>query len=112
MCYGYNTHNRNLLRVKKICATGIIRVIVIIMYIELRMHNFFVAEQWRGALKQKRMWYRQRNGKSVVNCGTDHSKVNILYCNTIRNYELQTQNNYNCLTIDTVATMHGLITYA
>ena len=54
----------------------------------------------------------KRNGKSVVNCGTDHSKVNILYCNTMRNYELQTQNNYNCLTIDTVATMYGLITYA
>ena len=35
-----------LLHIKKICATGIIRVIVIIMYIELRMHNFFVAEQW------------------------------------------------------------------
>ena len=49
----------------------------------------------------------KRNGKSVVNCGTDHSKVNILYCNTMRNYELQTQNNYNCLTIDTVATMYG-----
>ena len=30
----------------------------------------------------------------------------------MRNYELQTQNNYNCLTIDTVATMYGLITYA
>ena len=53
----------------------------------------------------------KRNGKSVVNCGTDHSKVNILYCNTMRNYELQTQNNYNCLTIDTVATMYSLITY-
>ena len=50
--------------------------------------------------------------KSVVNCGTDHSKVNILYCNTMRKYELQTQNNYNCVTIDTAATMYGLITYA
>ena len=49
----------------------------------------------------------KRNGKSVVNCGTDHSKVNILYCNTIRNYKLQTQNDYNCLTIDKVATMYG-----
>ena len=27
------------------------------MYIELRMHNFFIAEQWRGDLKQKPMWY-------------------------------------------------------
>ena len=49
----------------------------------------------------------KRNGKSVVNCGTDHSKVNILYCNTMHNYELQIQNNYNCLTIDAVATMYG-----
>ena len=31
----------------------------------------------------------KRNGKSVVNCGIDHSKVNILYRNTMRNYELQ-----------------------
>ena len=30
----------------------------------------------------------------------------------MHNYELQTQNNYNCLTIDMVATMYGLITYA
>ena len=58
--------NRNLLRVKKICATGIIRVIVIIMYIELRMHNFFIAEQWRGDLKQKPMWYRQRGMVRVL----------------------------------------------
>ena len=49
----------------------------------------------------------KRNGKSVVNCGTDHSKINILHCNTMRNYELQTQNDYNCLTIDTVATTYG-----
>ena len=54
----------------------------------------------------------KRNSKSVVNCGTDHLKVNILYCNTMRNYELQTQNYYNCLTIDTVPTMYDLITYA
>ena len=58
--------NRNLLRVKKICATGKIRVIVIVMYIELHMHNFFVAEQWRGDLKQKPMWYRQRGMVSVL----------------------------------------------
>ena len=31
--------------VKKICATGMIWVFVIIMYIELCMHNFFIAEQ-------------------------------------------------------------------
>ena len=49
----------------------------------------------------------KRNGKSVVNYGTNHSKVNILYCNTMRNYELQTQNDYNCLTFDTVATVYG-----
>ena len=49
----------------------------------------------------------KRNGKSVVNCGTDHSKVNILYCITMHNYELQIQNNYNCLTINAVATMYG-----
>ena len=49
----------------------------------------------------------KRNGKSVGNYGTGHSKVNILYCNTMRNYELQTQNDYNCLTIDSVATMYG-----
>ena len=36
------------------------------MYIELRMHNFFVAEQWRGALKQKPMWYRQRGMVRVL----------------------------------------------
>ena len=47
-----------------------------------------------------------RNGKSVVNCGTDHSKVSILYCKTMRNYELQTQNDYNCLMFDTVATVY------
>ena len=66
LSYGYNTRNRNLLRVKKICATGIIRVIVIIMYIELRMHNFFVAEQWRGDLKQKPMWHWQRGMVRVL----------------------------------------------
>ena len=49
----------------------------------------------------------KRNGKSVVNYGTDHSKVNILYCKMMRNYELQTQNDYNCLTFDTVATLYG-----
>ena len=38
----------------------------------------------------------KRNGKSVVNYGTDHSKVNIWYCNTMRNYESQIQNDYNC----------------
>ena len=36
------------------------------MYIELRMHNFFVAEQWRGDLKQKPMWYRQRGMVRVL----------------------------------------------
>ena len=45
---------------------GIIRVIVIIMYIELRMHNFFIAEQWRGDLKQKPMWYQQRGMVRVL----------------------------------------------
>ena len=55
-----------LLCVKTIRATGIIRVIIIIMYIELRMHNFFVAEQWRGAFKQKPMWYRQRGMVTVL----------------------------------------------
>ena len=49
----------------------------------------------------------KRNGMSVVNYGTDYSKVNILYCNTMRNYELQIQNDYNCLTFDTVATVYG-----
>ena len=66
MCYGYNTRNRNLLPVKKICAMAIIRVIVIVMYIELRMHNFFVAEEWRGDLKQKPMRYRQRGMVRVL----------------------------------------------
>ena len=104
--------NRNLLSVKKICATGIICVIVIMMYIELRMHNFFIAEQWRGNLKQKPMWYRQRGMVRVLLIAVQIIQKLTLYCNTMRNYELQTQNNYNCLTIDTVATMFGLITYA
>ena len=59
-------YSSTLLCVKKICATGIIRVIVIVMYIELRMHNFFVAEQWRDDLKQKPMWYRQRGMVRVL----------------------------------------------
>ena len=49
----------------------------------------------------------KRNGKSVVNYGMDHLKVNILYCNTMHNYKLQTQNDYNCLMFDTVATVYG-----
>ena len=31
--------------------------------------------------------------------GTDHSKVNISYRKTMRNCELQIQNDYDCLTI-------------
>ena len=45
---------------------GMIRVFVIVMYIELRMHNFFVAEQWRGDQKQKPMRYRQRGMVRVL----------------------------------------------
>ena len=50
LCYEYNTRNHNLLRVKRfVLPVAIIHVIIIVMYyIELRMHNFFVAEQWRG----------------------------------------------------------------
>ena len=36
------------------------------MYIEIRMHNFFVAEQWRGDLKQKPIWYQQRGMVRVL----------------------------------------------
>ena len=36
------------------------------MYIELCMHNFFVAEQWRGHWKQKSMRYEQRGMVRVL----------------------------------------------
>ena len=77
------------------------------MYIELRMHNFFVAEQWRGDLKQKPMSYRQRGMVRVLLIAVQIIQK-LTYCIVIRCvYDLQTQNNCNCLTIDTVATMYG-----
>ena len=42
------------------------RVFVIVMYIELCMHNFFVAGQWQGERKQKPMRYRQRGMVRVL----------------------------------------------
>ena len=79
------------------------------MYIELRMHNFFVAEQWRVDLKQKPMWYRQRGMVRVLLIVVQIIQK-LTYCIVIQCIimtELQIQNNYNCLTIDTVATMYG-----
>ena len=62
---------------------GTIRVIVIVLYIELHMHNFFVTEQWRGDLKQKPMRYQQR-GMVRVLLITERIIQKLTYCIVIR----------------------------
>ena len=78
------------------------------MYIELRMHNFFVVEQWRVDLKQKPMWYRQRGMVRVLLIVVQIIQK-LTYCIVIQCIIMNCKykNNYNCLTIDTVATMYG-----
>ena len=55
------------------------------------------------------MKYRQRGMVKVllITVRIIQKLTYCLYCNTMHNYELQTQNDYNCLTFYTVATMHG-----
>ena len=68
-----------------VCTVGdvITSVIVIVMHNELRMHDFFVAEQWQGDWKQKPMRYWQR-GMVRVLLITVQIIQKLIYCIVIR----------------------------
>ena len=88
-----------------------IHIFVIVMYIKLRIHNFFKAEQWQGDQKQKPMRYRQRGMVRVLLIAVQIIQK-LTYCIVIRcvitncKYKMITIVS-NCLTFDTVATVYG-----